>query len=130
MPPKKEKTKSSILTPKIDIIGKEKGVFKFTLSNTSQFNNQIIMQRLGCIPIHIDDITKNVENLQITIDVKNDSDSLLFITTKDIIIQQLMDVAGNKDRIIAEDLGIIPQEVLDLRLKFNLRNWLVFRVRN
>jgi len=128
MPPKKEKTKSSILTPKIDIIGKEKGIFKFTLSNTnlsianairrtilsdipifamkeenngkkminikkntSQFNNQIIMQRLGCIPVHIDDITKNVDNLQININVKNESDSLLFITTKDIKIQQLID---------------------------------------
>ena len=34
MPPKK-KAKSSILTPKIDIIGKEGGLFKFTLSNTN-----------------------------------------------------------------------------------------------
>lgn len=128
MPPKKEKMKSSILTPKIDIIGKEKGIFKFRLSNTNlsianairrtilsdipvfamkeenhgkkmiqiktnttQFNNQIIIQRLGCVPVHIDDITKNVDNLQISIDVKNNSDSLLFITTKDIKINQLMD---------------------------------------
>ena len=46
---------------------------------------------------------------------------------KDKIIQQLMDVAGNKDRIIAEDLGIIPQEVLDLRLKFNLRGMAILQ---
>ena len=46
---------------------------------------------------------------------------------KDKIIQQLMDVAGNNDRIIAEDLGIIPQEVLDLRLKFNLRGMAILQ---
>ena len=38
-----------------------------------------------------------------------------------------MDVAGNKDRIIAEDLGIIPQEVLDLRLRFNLRGMAILQ---
>ena len=46
---------------------------------------------------------------------------------KDKIIQQLMDVAGNEDRIIAEDLGIIPQEVLDLRLRFNLRGMAILQ---
>ena len=46
---------------------------------------------------------------------------------KDKIIQQLIDVAENKDRIIAEDLGIIPQEVLDLRLKFNLRGMAILQ---
>ena len=46
---------------------------------------------------------------------------------KDKIIQQLMDVAGNEKRIIAEDLGIIPQEVLDLRLKFNLRGMAILQ---
>ncbi len=127
MPPKK-KTKTLILTPKIDIIGKEGGLFKFTLSNTnlsianalrrvilseipifamkeihegkkminikintSQFNNQIIIQRLGSIPVHIDDITKNVENLLIEFNVKNESDQLLFVTTENIKIHQIMD---------------------------------------
>ena len=46
---------------------------------------------------------------------------------KDKIIQQLIDVAGNEDRIIAEDLGIIPQEVLDLRLRFNLRGMAILQ---
>jgi DNA-directed RNA polymerase alpha subunit len=126
--PSKKKAKSSILTPKIDIIGKEAGTYKFTISNTdlsivnairrvilsdipifamkefnnnkkmidikkntSQFNNQIIIQRLGCIPVHIDDITKNVENLLIELNLKNDSDELLYITTNDITIKQLID---------------------------------------
>ena len=46
---------------------------------------------------------------------------------KDKIIQQLVEVAGNEDRIIAEDLGIIPQEVLDLRLRFNLRGMAILQ---
>ena len=46
---------------------------------------------------------------------------------KDKIIQQLIDVAGNEDRIIAEDLGIIPQEVLDLRLRYNLRGMAILQ---
>ena len=106
--PSKKKAKSAILTPKVDIIGKESGTYKFTLSNTdlsitnalrrvvlsdipvfamkennngkkmidikkntSQFNNQIIIQRLGCIPVNIDDIDKNVDNLLIELDKKN-----------------------------------------------------------
>ena len=32
--PSKKKAKSAILTPKVDIIGKESGTYKFTLSNT------------------------------------------------------------------------------------------------
>ena len=46
---------------------------------------------------------------------------------KDKIIRQLMDIAGSEERIIAEDLGIIPQEVLDLRLKFNLRGMAILQ---
>ena len=33
--PAKKKAKSSISTPKVDIIGKESGIYKFTLSNTN-----------------------------------------------------------------------------------------------
>ena len=41
------------------------------IENTSQFNNQILIQRLGCIPVHIDDIEKNVDNLLIELNVEN-----------------------------------------------------------
>ena len=41
--------------------------------------------------MHIDDITKNVENLLIELNLKNDSDELLYITTNDITIKQLID---------------------------------------
>ncbi len=46
---------------------------------------------------------------------------------KDKIIKALVDVAGDESRIIAEDLGIIPQEVIDLRLQFNLRGMAILQ---
>lgn len=46
---------------------------------------------------------------------------------KEKIIEQLIEVAGDESRIIAEDLGIIPPEVIDLRLKFNLKGMAVLQ---
>ena len=46
---------------------------------------------------------------------------------KEMIVKALVDVAGDESRIIAEDLGIIPQEVIDLRLKFNLRGMAILQ---
>ena len=46
---------------------------------------------------------------------------------KEKIIEQLIEVAGDESRIIAEDLGIIPQDVIDLRLKFNLKGMAVLQ---
>mgnify|MGYP000567834537 CR=1 FL=1 len=46
---------------------------------------------------------------------------------KEKIIEQLVKVAVNENRIIAEDLGIIPQEVVDLRLKYNLRGMAIMQ---
>ena len=46
---------------------------------------------------------------------------------KDEIIRHLIEVAGNENKIIAEDLGIIPQAVVDLRLRFNLRGMAILQ---
>ena len=43
------------------------------------------------------------------------------------IISELVDVAGDEERIIAEDLGIIPQQVVDLRFQFNLRGMAILQ---
>lgn len=160
MPPKR-KTKTSILNPKVDIIGKEKGIYKFTLSNTnlsianairriilseipvfgmketyngkkmihilentSQFNNQILIQRLGCIPVHIDDIEKNVDNLLIELKVENTSNELMYVTTNDFTIKQILDddkIAGelskkNVEKIFPND-PITKDFILFSRLK-------------
>lgn len=57
------------------------------LVNTSRLNNEIIKQRLGCIPVHIVDKNIPIKNYTIEIDVTNDTDKLLFVTTEDIKIK-------------------------------------------
>ena len=44
---------------------------------------------------------------------------------KDVLIEQLLDVAGSSRRIIAEDLGIIPPEVIELRKRHGLEGMAV-----
>ena len=51
--------------------------------NTSRLNNEIIKQRLSCIPIHISDINFPYTDHEIHIDVVNNGDSVDYVTTKD-----------------------------------------------
>jgi DNA-directed RNA polymerase subunit L len=50
--------------------------------NTSRLHNEILKHRLSCIPIHETDITVLPGNYVLEIDVKNDTDSLMFVTTE------------------------------------------------
>lgn len=54
--------------------------------NTTRFNNEILKQRLGCIPIHIKDLD-TIEDLLVEIDETNEKDSLEYITTKNFKIK-------------------------------------------
>lgn len=51
--------------------------------NTTRHNNEILKQRFGCIPIHIDDLEFPYEDYQIEADKKNDSDTIQMLTTQD-----------------------------------------------
>lgn len=55
--------------------------------NTTRFHNEIIKQRLSCIPIHIDDMDFPYKDYVVEVDVKNDTDSILYVTTKDFKIK-------------------------------------------
>lgn len=55
--------------------------------NTCRFHNEILKQRLGCIPIHIKDLETPVDNLRVIIKVKNDTDSVRYVTTNDFQIR-------------------------------------------
>jgi DNA-directed RNA polymerase subunit L len=64
------------------------------LANTSRLNNEIIKQRLSCIPIYI----KNVEDFPIKnyvmeVKVENNTDNIMYITTEHFTIKDL--VTGN-----------------------------------
>ena len=64
--------------------------------NTSRLNNEIIKQRLSCIPIHIDylDTDKDsIENYLLELDVENKTDTTMIITTRDF---KILNTVSNK----------------------------------
>ena len=62
--------------------------------NTSRLNNEIVKQRLSCIPICITEKNTNFTNLQknylLELDVENKTDTDLIVTTKDFKIRDLV----------------------------------------
>jgi DNA-directed RNA polymerase subunit L len=64
-------------------------------ANTSRLNNEIIKQRISCIPIHI----KNVEefplkNYLLEVHVENNTDNIMYVTTENFTIK---DIVTGKD---------------------------------
>jgi len=55
--------------------------------NTTSLTNEIIKQRLGCIPVHIKK-PNNIENLVVELDMTNKTDELLYVTTGDFKIKE------------------------------------------
>lgn len=58
--------------------------------NTSRMNNELIKQRLSCIPIHINDPSFPIDNYLVEIDKQNKSDSIEYVTTQDIKIKDIL----------------------------------------
>ena len=77
--------------------------------NTSNFNNEIIKQRLSCIPIHIDDLQFPIDDYILEIDVKNDTDNVIYITTEDF---KLKNVKLNNYLNDATSKKIFPKNAL------------------
>jgi DNA-directed RNA polymerase alpha subunit/DNA-directed RNA polymerase subunit L len=73
--------------------------------NTSTMNNEIIKQRLSCIPIHITDSDFVLENYLLEVDVKNDTDTIIYVTTADFKIK---DVKTNTYLTAAANKKIFP----------------------
>jgi len=58
------------------------------LTNTSRLNNEIIKQRLSCIPIHIKDVDDfPLKNYVMEVNVENTTDTLLYVTTENFTIK-------------------------------------------
>lgn len=58
--------------------------------NTSRLTNEIIKQRLSCIPICIPDFANmNLKNYLLEVDVENNTDTIIMVTTKDFKIRNL-----------------------------------------
>jgi DNA-directed RNA polymerase subunit L len=61
------------------------------ISNTSRLNNEIIKQRLSCIPICISDFKEMpLKDYLLEIDVENNTDTTMIVTTKDFKIRNLV----------------------------------------
>ena len=56
------------------------------IKNTSKFNNEIIKQRLSCIPIHLKDTSLDVTNYTLVLNVKNDTNDMMYVTTENFQI--------------------------------------------
>ena len=94
-------------------------------ANTSRLNNEILKQRLSCIPVHVDDLSIPIENLQIEVDEVNNSNSFKYITTKDFKIK---DLASDKYLTESQVQKIFPSDpktkdyILFARLRPKLAN--------
>ena len=76
------------------------------LINTSRLNNEIIKQRLSCIPVHIKSIEEfPINKYYIEVKVQNISNSLMFVTTEDFVIK---DIATDKPVSESKTREIFP----------------------
>lgn len=59
------------------------------LVNTTRFNNEILKQRLSCIPIHIEDLTIPLDQYVVEISKKNETDTIQYVTTEDFKVKNI-----------------------------------------
>jgi DNA-directed RNA polymerase subunit L/DNA-directed RNA polymerase alpha subunit len=70
--------------------------------NTTRFHNEIIKQRLSCVPIHIEDMDFPYKDYVVEVDVKNDTDNIIYVTTRDFKIRNIKtDVYSNESAVRA-----------------------------
>lgn len=55
--------------------------------NTTRLNNELIKQRISCVPIHIRDTSFPIENYVVELDKKNEGDIIDYATTADFKIK-------------------------------------------
>ena len=112
------------------------------IKNTSRMNNEIIKQRLSCIPIHINDMEFPLDSYILEINEENTEENMKIVTTEDFkiknvqndqyltrdkvkkifppndITKQYIDFVRLRPRISEQ----IPGESLHLTCKFSISN--------
>lgn len=56
--------------------------------NTSRFHNELIKQRLSCIPIHMDD-PEFIQKHQLEVEMQNTTETMLYVTTEHFKIKDI-----------------------------------------
>ena len=78
------------------------------IKNTTRFNNEILKQRLSCIPVHIKDLNA-IDDLVVEINEINDADTMVYVTTKDFKIKNISSETYLSDEAVRE---IFPPDPL------------------
>ena len=60
------------------------------LENTTRLNNEILKQRLSCIPIHITDLEIPLNNYLLEIDEENITDTVMYVTTQHFKVKNVI----------------------------------------
>jgi len=64
--------------------------------NTTRLHNELLKQRLGCIPIHhvhtIEGFQNDYKNYVVEVDVKNESDNIRYVTTDDFKVKRAKNI--------------------------------------
>ena len=56
-------------------------------TNTTRLHNEILKQRLSCVPIHMKELDVLPDNYILVLDVKNDTENMVIVTTEDFRIK-------------------------------------------
>ena len=87
----------------------------FTI-NTTRLHNEILKQRLGCIPIHhlhtIDGFGNEYKNYVVEVDVKNETDAIRYVTTEDFKVKKIKVLEKTSRRSKDEDADDVSYEYL------------------
>jgi DNA-directed RNA polymerase subunit L len=54
--------------------------------NTTRLTNEILKQRLSCIPVYLP-VSESIKDLSVEVNVKNTTDQIIYVTTKDFKIR-------------------------------------------
>jgi DNA-directed RNA polymerase subunit L len=57
--------------------------------NTSRLNNELLKQRLSCIPIFLNPQEYPLERLLLEVDIENNTDSIMYVTTENFKIKDI-----------------------------------------
>jgi DNA-directed RNA polymerase alpha subunit len=66
------------------------------MENTSRLNNEILKQRLSCIPIHIKDISRDMTDYLLEIKEENKSSNIMIVTSEHFKIKQISLITSSK----------------------------------
>ena len=83
--------------------------------NTSRMNNELIKQRLSCVPIHITDTDFEYMDYVVEADLTNDTDSIIYLTTADFKIKNT-----KNDKYLSE--GQVKKYFLLIQLPITILN--------